>query len=126
LLVYSIASRNTFERLETFRQSMIRVKKRTPVFMLVGNKCDKSHEREVSPEEGEVLAKRFGCHFVETSAKTAHGVEQVFSEIVRSLREARGGSGGGSGGGGGGGKSSEKGAREGGNQQKKKRKCVIM
>jgi GTPase SAR1 family protein len=86
VLVYSIASRATFDRLETFRQSMLRVKRSEPVFMLVGNKCDKAYEREVSREEGAALARKFGCEFLETSAKTAQNVERLFTNLVRTLR----------------------------------------
>ena len=89
VLVYSIASRATFDRLETFRQSMLRVKRSEPVFMLVGNKCDKAYEREVSREEGAALARKFGCEFLETSAKTAQNVERLFTNLVRTLRMHR-------------------------------------
>lgn len=90
ILVYSIASRSTFERLEIFRQSMKRVKRGDPIFMLVGNKCDKTYEREVSKEEGAAMARHFGCEFIETSAKTAQNVERLFMNLVRSLRQTRG------------------------------------
>jgi len=89
ILVYSIASRSTFDRLEVFRQSMLRVKRSKPIFMLVGNKCDKTYEREVSKEEGLALARSFGCNFVETSAKTAHNVEHLFTSLVRALRSSK-------------------------------------
>lgn len=89
ILVYSIASRSTFERLEIFRQSMRRVKRGDPIFMLVGNKCDKTYEREVSKEEGAALARQFGCDFIETSAKTAQNVERLFTTLVRALRQTR-------------------------------------
>jgi len=89
ILVYSIASRTTFDRLEIFRQSMKRVKRGDPIFMLVGNKCDKTFEREVSREEGAALARQFGCEFLETSAKTAQNVERLFLNLVRSLRQTR-------------------------------------
>lgn len=65
---------------------MLRVKSSKPIFMLVGNMCDKASEREVSWEEGAALAKSFGCAFVETSAKTAHNVEHLFTSLVRNLR----------------------------------------
>ncbi|KZP07472.1 hypothetical protein FIBSPDRAFT_667025, partial [Athelia psychrophila] len=52
ILVYSITSRSTFDRLEVFRQSMLWVKRAKPIFMLVGNKCDKTHKREVSKLAG--------------------------------------------------------------------------
>ena len=89
ILVYSIASRATFERLEVFRQLMLRVKRNRPIFVLVGNKCDKTYEREVSREEGAALARSFGCEFLETSAKTSHNVERLFMNLVRALRATR-------------------------------------
>ncbi|KAF9821842.1 hypothetical protein IEO21_00272 [Rhodonia placenta] len=89
ILVYSIASRATFDRLDVFRQAMLKVKRQKPVFMLVGNKCDKQYEREVSREEGAALARTFGCDFLETSAKTAINVERLFVDLVRLLRQTR-------------------------------------
>jgi GTPase KRas protein len=89
ILVYSIASRQTFERLEVFRQLMLRVKRNKPIFVLVGNKCDRTYDREVSREEGAALARSFGCEFLETSAKTAHNVEKLFMNLVRALRQTK-------------------------------------
>jgi GTPase KRas len=68
---------------------MLRVKRQKPIFMLVGNKCDKTYEREVSEEEGIALARSFGCEFMETSAKTAKNVERLFTNLVRALRSTR-------------------------------------
>lgn len=89
ILVYSIASRQTFERLEVFRQLMLRVKRNKPIFVLVGNKCDRTYDREVSREEGAAMARSFGCDFLETSAKTAHNVERLFMNLVRALRQTK-------------------------------------
>ena len=89
VLVYSVANRSTFDRLEVFRESMLRVKRHRPVFMLVGNKCDKTSDREVTREEGMELARSFGCEFLETSAKTAVNVERLFTNLVRMLRNSR-------------------------------------
>ena len=86
MLVYSIASRVSFERIDLFRQAMNRIKRGQPVFLLVGNKSDKATEREVSYDEGSKLAERFGCDFMETSAKTSQNVENLFAHIVRTLR----------------------------------------
>lgn len=86
VLVYSIASRATFDRLEVFRQNMVRVKRTPPVFVLVGNKSDKTYEREVSREEGAALARHWGCEFLETSAKTRANVEKLFTDLIRTLR----------------------------------------
>ena len=89
ILVYSVSSRATFERLEEFRQVLMKAKRDQPVFMLVGNKCDAQYEREISSDEGRKLASRFGCQFLEVSAKTAYNVDQAFSTVVRLLRQTR-------------------------------------
>jgi GTPase KRas protein len=68
---------------------MLRVKRRKPIFILVGNQCDKTNEREVAKEEGVALARSFGCSFMETSAKTSHNVELLFTNLVRALRSTR-------------------------------------
>ncbi|KAJ3711083.1 small GTPase superfamily [Lentinula guzmanii] len=91
IFVYSITSRSTFERLETFWQSVQRVKRGNPIFMLVGNKSDMTWEREVSQNEGNNCARQFGCGFIETSAKTAKNVEDVFASVVCALRRSRNG-----------------------------------
>jgi len=57
--------------------------------MLVGNKSDKINEREVSQEEGYRLAQHFGCDFMETSAKTSQNVDNLFTQLVRSLRATK-------------------------------------
>jgi GTPase KRas len=85
LLVYSIADRATFERVERFREQISRVKDTEPQsvpIMLVGNKCDKVNAREVSRDEGQALAQRLGCRFVESSAKTCVNVEKAYYTVV--------------------------------------------
>ncbi|KAI9268294.1 small GTPase superfamily [Phascolomyces articulosus] len=90
LLVYSITSRSTFERIERFRDQIFRVKDVDDVpLMLVGNKCDKVTEREVTREEGYAMAKRLACDFIETSAKTCVNVERSFYQVVKVIRAQR-------------------------------------
>ncbi|KII92194.1 hypothetical protein PLICRDRAFT_677894 [Plicaturopsis crispa FD-325 SS-3] len=88
ILVYSVTSRATFDGLDILRQDVIRAKGATPVFMLVGTKCDLVSQREVSHDEGAQLGRTFGCEFVETSAKTGQNVDLLFSNVVRALRAA--------------------------------------
>ncbi|KAF8147356.1 ras protein [Mycena galopus ATCC 62051] len=89
ILVYSTTSRSTFDRLEVFHRSVRRAKRGSPILLLVGNKCDRPLDREVSREEGAALARQFGCDFFETSAKTGLNVERVFTTLVRSLRKTK-------------------------------------
>ncbi|KAJ8661721.1 hypothetical protein O0I10_002528 [Lichtheimia ornata] len=90
LLVYSITARSTFERIERFREQIFRVKDVDNVpMMLVGNKCDRVTEREVTREEGMMMARRMGCEFIETSAKTCVNVERSFYQVVKIIRAQR-------------------------------------
>lgn len=80
VLVYSISSRSSFTRIQRFHNQIQRVKESSasspsypgspissaspsaPVpIMLVGNKCDRVTEREVSTQEGNALARDLGC-----------------------------------------------------------------
>ncbi|KAJ7271326.1 ras protein [Mycena haematopus] len=89
VLLYSTTERSTFERLEVFHQSVRCAKNGKPILMLVGNKADKVTEREVLKQDGVALARRFGCEFMETSAKTGQNVERVFTSLVRALRQSK-------------------------------------
>ncbi|CAM0136252.1 Ras GTPase [Umbelopsis sp. WA50703] len=98
LLVYSITSRMSFEEINTFYQQIRRVKDRDFFPMvLIANKCDLEHDRQVSSHEGRDLAKSFGCTFIETSAKQRINVDEAFYHVVRDIRrfnkEQQGGAG---------------------------------
>lgn len=45
------------------------------------------HKREVSTEEGQRFAQEHGLVFLETSAKTAHNVEEAFINTARKIHE---------------------------------------
>lgn len=61
------------------------------VCYLVGTKLDKVNQRTVKYEEGEELARRFGCGedglggFCEVSSKTKENVRKPFVEIVDAI-----------------------------------------
>ncbi|KAI8644741.1 ras-like protein 1 [Parasitella parasitica] len=88
LLVYSITSRLSFEEITTFYQQICRVKDRDYFpMLLVGNKCDLEGDRQVLFQEGADLAKKFGCQFIETSAKKRVNVDEAFFGVVRDIRK---------------------------------------
>jgi hypothetical protein len=49
------------------------------LLLLLAGVCCAQHRRAVSTEEGEQFAKEHGLIFLETSARTAHNVEEVSS-----------------------------------------------
>jgi GTPase KRas len=84
LCVYDITSRTTFNDVEDFHDAILRVKDANSVpFMLVGNKADMEEKRVVQKSELEEKAKKLGCKFMETSAKSRQNVDEIFTELVK-------------------------------------------
>ena len=50
--------------------------------VLVGNKKDLDDRRQVSTEEGQELADKYGMQFYETSAKTGENVDKIFVDTA--------------------------------------------
>ncbi|KAK0047266.1 ras-related and estrogen-regulated growth inhibitor [Biomphalaria pfeifferi] len=69
VLVYSVTSRQTFEVLAEVRRRLEDMKKvnHVPVILL-GNKADLAHVRQVTQDEGARLAAELSCSFMEVSA----------------------------------------------------------
>ena len=92
LLVYSITSAHTFEEIQKLREHILQSKdqysatERAPI-VIAGNKCDlPDHERQVSTEEGQRLAKSWDCPFFETSAKAKINNVKAFYQVVREIQ----------------------------------------
>jgi len=59
------------------------------VMALAGNKADLDPKRKIEAEEGQAYAEENGLFFMETSAKTAQNVNEIFYEIARKLPKAQ-------------------------------------
>jgi small GTP-binding protein len=68
-LVYSVCSRESFNNVENWIKKL-RQKAPLAKIILLGNKCDKIDEREVSYEEGKEICEKYNLeYFMEISAK---------------------------------------------------------
>jgi len=85
LLVYDITRRDTFNHLTRWLEEARQNSAESMVIMLVGNKADLEHRRAVSYKEGEEFAKQHNLIFLETSAKTAANVENVFIRTAEQI-----------------------------------------
>uniref|UniRef100_A0A0E0EWJ3 Uncharacterized protein n=1 Tax=Oryza meridionalis TaxID=40149 RepID=A0A0E0EWJ3_9ORYZ len=85
LLVYDITRRETFNHLASWLEDATQHASARMTIILIGNKCDLSHRRVVSYQEGEQFAKEHGLLFMEASAKTAHNVEKAFILAARTV-----------------------------------------
>jgi len=88
VLVYSIIAQSTFNDLPDLREQILRVKDKDEVPMiLVGNKCDLQDQRVITTDQGEDLARKFSCAFLEASAKTRINVDQIFHDLIRQINK---------------------------------------
>ncbi|XP_066138436.1 ras-related and estrogen-regulated growth inhibitor-like protein isoform X2 [Euwallacea fornicatus] len=87
LLVYSICDRNSFSFLK--KVGALIPDNDIPLY-IVGNKNDMSHLREVSVEEGAILARSLECGFSEVAAaEQVAPVAVVFQEVCRAVLASR-------------------------------------
>jgi len=87
LLVYDITRRDTFQHLGRWLEEARQNGNQNMTIMLIGNKSDLEHKREVTPEEGSKFAQENGLLFMETSAKTAFNVEEAFVKPAQDIYE---------------------------------------
>jgi len=83
LLVYDITRRDSFEHVLQWLQEARANADPDLIITLVGNKCDKVQERQVSYEEGHAFAHRYGLYFLETSAVSGHMVDEAFTVTTK-------------------------------------------
>ncbi|XP_069686237.1 ras-related and estrogen-regulated growth inhibitor [Periplaneta americana] len=86
LLVYAITDRRSFNFVRRVKQMLCC----DAPLALVGNKGDMVHLRQVSTEEGEILAKDYECWFSEVAAaEQVTQVAEAFHELCREVLSVR-------------------------------------
>lgn len=99
IVVYDITNADTFTRAKTWVRELQRQARPDIVIALAGNKSDLGSRRTVEYEEANAYAEENGLLFMETSAKNANNVNEIFLAIARRLpRDAETGNGSGQGG----------------------------
>lgn len=91
VVVYDITDRGSFEEVVPLKGLLEEVKRpKSATLVLVGNKADLEHARQVTTEEGERLAAELSCAFYECSACTGEGcASEPFLELCREVRRRR-------------------------------------
>jgi Ras-related protein Rab-5C len=89
IIVYDITNSDSFGRAKKWVQELQRQGNPNLVMALAGNKADLAPKRKIEAEEGQAYAEENGLFFMETSAKTAQNVNEIFYEIARKLPKAQ-------------------------------------
>lgn len=98
IVVYDITNADTFARAKTWVRELQRQARPDIVIALAGNKSDLGTRRTVEYEEANAYAEENGLLFMETSAKNANNVNEIFLAIARKLpRDSDGAGAGGAG-----------------------------
>merc|ERR1711934_1102803 len=85
VVVYDITNSDSFARAKSWVKELQRQGSPNIVIALAGNKRDLASKRKVEAAEATEYAKDNGLFFMETSAKTALNVEELFKAIAKKL-----------------------------------------
>ena len=85
LIVFDITDRDSFDHVRNWMADIDKFAKEGVLRILVGNKCDLAHSRQVSMEEAKEIANKYGIKYIETSAKDTINIDDLFVSTAKYL-----------------------------------------
>ena len=85
LICFDITDRESFDHIRNWMADIDKFGKEGVLRILVGNKCDLEHARQVRKEEGNEIANKYGIKYIETSAKDTINIEDLFISTAKHL-----------------------------------------
>ncbi len=87
MVVYDITNKKSFDNVQNWIKDVITNSPKTVLIILIGNKIDLIDKRQVSFDDGQEFAINQGIIFMETSAKTGDGVEEIFKKSAQEIKK---------------------------------------
>ncbi|KAG6434239.1 hypothetical protein SASPL_105862 [Salvia splendens] len=88
MLVYDVTKRQSFDHVARWVDELRAHADASIVIMLIGNKADLLHSREVPTEDAVEFAETQNLFFFETSALTGDNVEPAFLKLLHQIHDA--------------------------------------
>jgi len=90
ILVYSIDDMESFEIIQSRMDKILKLKfhqdsKKSPSIIVIGNKSDLNHQRNVKYEEANQFCHDEGVEYIECSALTKHNVKDAFIKLFEKM-----------------------------------------
>ena len=86
IITYDITDSKSFESLSQWLDDVHRFTRKKVFIYIVGNKCDRVHQRQVDFRSAEMVAEKEHCVAMETSAKEADNVDNLFMSLATQLK----------------------------------------
>ncbi|CAG9863915.1 unnamed protein product [Phyllotreta striolata] len=91
VIVYSVVDKHSFHEAQEILGQLVKLK--LPSYytsLLLGNKRDLDHSRQICVDDGQELSLRYGCQFYEVSAaENFAGVSLAFQSLLREARSVQ-------------------------------------
>ncbi len=84
LIVFDLTRHETLESIESWMREVQQNIGDVEV-VLIGNKSDLAKRRKIQQSDVQPWIDRYGCSYIETSAKTGEGVEEAFRTITLAI-----------------------------------------
>ena len=85
LIVYDVTEKESFEALNFWMKSFKENANKDAICLIIGNKIDLKEKRIIEYNEGKNFAEKYGVKFIETSAKSAEGVNEAFYSVAKEI-----------------------------------------
>ena len=85
LLVYDITRKYTFDNIDKWLRELISINSKNISMSLIGNKSDLSLLRQVSKNEAQFKANKYGIKFYETSALDSSNIKYAFEDMIKDI-----------------------------------------